>query len=93
MARNIQAGRAQFPYDQFRFTTEEAARYCGYKSKTGFTHHVYNTKMIEPDEKYERGKKVILLIFFRHTLEKFIMMREEGKIRPGPTYSLDWDDD
>lgn len=73
----------EFEEEKRRFTTDEAARYCGYKTKTGITHHIYDTKLLKPDEVITNGGKSLLLIFYRNTLDKFIE-RRKTEIKPGP---------
>ena len=72
----------EFPPDKIKFTTDEAWRYCRYKTKTGFTHHLYETGLVKPDEVFTSGSKSLLLIFYRKTLDKFMVLRKEMK--PGP---------
>jgi hypothetical protein len=72
----------EFPPDQTKFTTDEAWRYCRYATKTGFTHHIYETGLVKPDEVYTSGNKALLLIFYRKTLDKF--MEKRKAMKPGP---------
>lgn len=91
--RDIQTGEHLFPPDQERFTTAEAAQYLGYKTKTGLTYHLYTPdlkpeeRLIAPDETYRSGGKVVMLIFYRKTLDRFIELRRKS-IRPGPPIDL-----
>jgi len=84
--RDISTGVDQFPATKMWFNTKEAARYCGYKTVTGLTYHIYTTKWLLPDigdQTKISGKKPAALYFHRDTLDRFIKVRRT-EIRPGP---------